>query len=252
MTSVSSTATQYRPGVAARSVPRSGSRAKANSSSTTRANGSTWFVATRLRASMRRSLPATSTAALSIRHPPGWWLVRAPARAVAPARPSPGPVAPASGSTAPPDSTDGAVGQGEAALELVGGEHDGGAGRHGLAHEVVEAVAALGVEPGVGLVEQPQLGAAGDERGDRRPAALAGREPSRRACGRRARPGPGWRGRCRSRPPKRPRCGPRTARSPRRSGRRRGGSRARGSRPGGAPPAAPTAGRGRARRPHRR
>src|SRR5207237_4107209 len=53
------TVTQKRPGAALVSTPRSGSRAKANSTSTRRANGATWLVATRDRASMRRSLPAT-------------------------------------------------------------------------------------------------------------------------------------------------------------------------------------------------
>ena len=45
------------------------------------------------------------------------------------------------------------------------------------AHQAVDHVAGLGVEAGVGLVEQPQLGSAGHQHRDRRPAALAGRQP---------------------------------------------------------------------------
>ena len=48
---------------------------------------------------------------------------------------------------------------------------------HGLAEQRVELVAAVGVEPGVGLVEQPQLGPAGDQAGERGAPLLAGREP---------------------------------------------------------------------------
>src|SRR5260221_308482 len=57
-----STATQKRPGATRGRRPRSGSRAKANRSSTIPAKGSTWLRATRERASIRRSLPATSSA----------------------------------------------------------------------------------------------------------------------------------------------------------------------------------------------
>src|SRR2546423_15348032 len=46
-------------------MPRSGSRAKANRTRTRSANGATWFVVTRLRHSMRRSLPATRSASWS-------------------------------------------------------------------------------------------------------------------------------------------------------------------------------------------
>ena len=129
-------------------------------------------MATRLRASMRRSLPATRAAALSTRHPPGWCRRRRGERRRQ-ARSAAGGV----GSTTPPDSVTVRWARADAPLELVGREHHGGAGRHGLAHEAVEQVAAVGVEAGVGLVEQPQLGAAGDERGERGPPALAGRQP---------------------------------------------------------------------------
>ncbi len=56
----------------------------------------------------------------------------------------------------------------------MGGQQDGGPAGGGLLHDAVEEVAAGGVEAGVGLVEQPQLGAAGDDRGDGHPPALAG------------------------------------------------------------------------------
>ena len=44
----------------------------------------------------------------------------------------------------------------------------------------VELVAAVGVEAGVRLVEQPQLGTAGDQAGERGAPLLAGREPAHR------------------------------------------------------------------------
>src|SRR5438128_1103676 len=58
----SSTATQNNPAAARTSTPRSGSRANANSTRIRTANGAIWFNATRDRSSMRRSLPATSSA----------------------------------------------------------------------------------------------------------------------------------------------------------------------------------------------
>ena len=62
------------------------------------------------------------------------------------------------------------------AVELVGAEDHGGAGGGGVADQLVDEVAAVLVEPGVGLVEQPQLGAAGDQAGQRGAAALTGGE----------------------------------------------------------------------------
>ena len=50
--------------------------------------------------------------------------------------------------------------------------------RGGVGDQAVEDVPSGLVEPGVGLVEQPQLRAAGDEAGDRRAAALPGRQPA--------------------------------------------------------------------------
>ena len=71
---------------------------------------------------------------------------------------------------------DDAVGQGLGPVELVGGQEHRGPRGHRPADEAVEEVAAFLVEAGVGLVEQPQLGAAGQEAGQRRAAALPGRQ----------------------------------------------------------------------------
>ncbi len=62
------TATQNRPGAPLAIVWRSGPRAKAKSTSATIPNGATWDRATRERPSMRRSLPATSTASRHMGH----------------------------------------------------------------------------------------------------------------------------------------------------------------------------------------
>ena len=119
----------------------------------------------------------------------------------------------------------------------MGAEDHGGAGGGGVADEPVDEVAAVLVEAGVGLVEQPQLGAAGDEAGQRGAAPLPGREPAdgrRRAGGRRGRGAP-WPPRRRPGRPAPP--GPRTARCRRRSARRRGRWRGPAARPGGERPA---------------
>ena len=55
--------------------------------------------------------------------------------------------------------------------------------RRGLAQHGVELVASGGVEPGVRLVEQPQLGAAGDEAGEGGAPLLAGGQPAHRDAG---------------------------------------------------------------------
>ena len=104
--------------------------------------------------------------------------------------------------------------------------------------EGVEQVAAGGVEAGVGLVEQPQLRAAGGHDGERRAAALAGRQPVDGHGGQppghaEAVHGGGDLGVGGAR-----RCGPRSARSRRRSGRRRGRCRGRAARPWCARPGA--------------
>jgi hypothetical protein len=58
----------------------------------------------------------------------------------------------------------------------VRGDDDGGTGRGRSGDEPVDDVAARLIEPGVGLVEQPQLRATGDEGGERGAPALAGRQ----------------------------------------------------------------------------
>jgi sortase A len=65
----------------------------------------------------------------------------------------------------------------------VAGDEHGDAGRRGLADDGVEVVAASGVEAGMGLVEQPQLGAADDEAGEGGAPLLACRKPPYRDGG---------------------------------------------------------------------
>src|SRR5579872_2200427 len=137
----SNTATQNSPAEAGASTLRSGPRA--------RANGTTWFTATRERISIRRSLPHTRTASRNndrLRFDP------------------------AAG------EADGAVGHSRGAGELVGREDDGGARLARLGDDPVEQVAARLVEPGVRLVEQPQAGLPAEQHGDRDPPPLAGGE----------------------------------------------------------------------------
>src|SRR4051794_23386751 len=115
-----STASQNKPGAARSSTPRSGSRAKAKSTRTRTANGAIWFVATRDRASILRSLPATRAAS---RHTGGL-----------------------------PSDPDAAAGQGHdppgqalGPFGLMRGEQDGGPVGGRFPHEPVEQVAAVGV-----------------------------------------------------------------------------------------------------------
>ena len=61
-------------------------------------------------------------------------------------------------------------------IGFVGREHHRGASPDGVAHQGVEQIPALGVEAGVGFVEQPQGGMAGHEHGQSGAPALAGRE----------------------------------------------------------------------------
>src|SRR5262249_54771945 len=122
-----STATQNRPGVALSRVPEAGSRANANRMSTSRANGAIWLSPIRARASIRRSWPATSSAS------------RNTGRHLRDVR----------------DRLDHAAGDGDhppgegvAALELVGGDEHGRAGRRRVADELVDEVAGARVETG--------------------------------------------------------------------------------------------------------
>ncbi len=50
----------------------------------------------------------------------------------------------------------------------------------GVAHQLVDQVATLGVEAGVGLVQQPQLGVAGHQPGQGAAPPLTGAEPGHR------------------------------------------------------------------------
>src|SRR5437763_16302729 len=148
------TATQNSPAAARASTPRSGSRAKANRISTSRANGATWFVATRDRSSMRRSLPAITAASRHTDDPRG---------------------------RVGPDLTaghgDDPGGEGPCPIELVGRQQHGGALLRRLSYQVVEALSAVGAEPGVGLVEEPQVGRPQQQGRDGHSPASARRQP---------------------------------------------------------------------------
>jgi sortase A len=61
-------------------------------------------------------------------------------------------------------------------IELVRGHEHRGALLHGPADEVIELVARLVVEAGVGFVQQPQLGPAGEKASERGTAPLPGRQ----------------------------------------------------------------------------
>ena len=78
---------------------------------------------------------------------------------------------------------DGAGGQRSGTIELVGSEDDRRTGGDGLFDEVVDEVPPAGVEPGVGLIEEPELGPSGDEDREGDPPALAGAEPADRDGG---------------------------------------------------------------------
>jgi len=69
------------------------------------------------------------------------------------------------------------VGEGPGAIELVGDQQDRTALPGAALQQVVEEVAAGGVEAGMGLVEQQQARAAGQCHGEARPPLLPGGEP---------------------------------------------------------------------------
>jgi sortase A len=70
------------------------------------------------------------------------------------------------------------IGQRRGTLQLVAGEQHRGPGRGDVPDEPVEDVAPGGVEPGVGLVEEPEAGVAHEQGGEGGPAALTGGEPA--------------------------------------------------------------------------
>jgi sortase A len=76
----------------------------------------------------------------------------------------------------PTGDDDGPVRDPGGPVELVGGEDDSGTSEGGLGDDAIDEVATLGVEPGMGLVEEPELGAAGGDDGDGGPTPLAGGE----------------------------------------------------------------------------
>ena len=69
------------------------------------------------------------------------------------------------------------------ALELMAGNEHRGSGAGGVLDDGVHEVATALVEAGMGLVEEPQLGVAGHDHGDRGPAPLAGRQAADRHVG---------------------------------------------------------------------
>src|SRR5437763_5201051 len=156
-----STATQKSPAVARARRPRLGSSAKAKSTRTARANGATWFVATRERSSTLRSLPATSSAS---RHMHGLHRRQRDGDDLSTGHPC----NPAGDRSGP--------------LRLVGRQDDGGAARRGGQHGLVEDVAPGCVQSGVRLVEQPELGPASDHGRDGDAPSLAGRQPAHRGA----------------------------------------------------------------------
>ena len=72
---------------------------------------------------------------------------------------------------------EGVVGEGRGALRLVGGDEHGGTPAGGAADELVEQVTVLGIEAGVGLVEEPEFRGPGHEGGKGGAAPLAGGKP---------------------------------------------------------------------------
>ena len=75
------------------------------------------------------------------------------------------------------------ISDGLGTLVLVRGEDHGAAGHPRAGEKLVEEVTAVLVEAGMGLVEQPEPCAAGDEHGERGAALLAGRAPPDRRRG---------------------------------------------------------------------
>ena len=168
------TASQNSPGAAASSAAGPGPRAKANSTRTSRANGSTCQSATRDRGSIRRSLPATSRASRHMGAPAAGDQARPDGTAVSGARRPPRSLArrPAPPAMATTRSASGTASSGS-------WDESSTAAPPATASATISASRsrAAGVQPGVGLVQQPQLGTPGHQHGQRHPAALAGRQP---------------------------------------------------------------------------
>src|ERR1700722_13329783 len=167
-----SRATQKMPGAACWSDAWSGPMAKASSTSTSNAKGTICHTPTRERASMRRSLPATRTASCNMR---GLRRTRDRLAGGDGGQVGAPPTLLLAGHPAPAHGDD-AVGQRNGELRLVRGQEHRGAVGHRLADELAEELARRRIEPGVWLGEQPERGAAGQGRGERDPAARAGRE----------------------------------------------------------------------------
>ena len=170
-----STATQNRPGAACAIGARSGPSAKAKRTSTRTATGTTWCSTTRERARSAGPCPPRGRVSRHMDAPRNSSeLLRRPGRRVAAHRRRARP------RRRPPtrDTTRSASGQ--RLLGLVRSQEHGGAIGHHLGDDLSEHHPGTGVEPGVGLVEEPQLGTARHEHSQRHPAALAGREPTHR------------------------------------------------------------------------
>ena len=260
----SSTVIQNSPGATRRRTPRSGSSANANRSRTISPNGAICCIVTRERASMRRSLPATSRTSCQR----FTWITRS----VVAAGDTPAAASPSLASSLrsgfarrvrarlrwlPRSGTPGSVAwpavrttSRSASARTRSSSCDAmstvlpSVGRG--AHDLVEHGATLGVEPGVRLVEEQEPGIARPRHRQREATPLPGRQApvhdvasadrARRARVRRPR------STCRG-----PRPAPRTAGSPGRSDRRNRTSRGPRARGRGARRADRARGRGRGR-----
>ena len=172
-----SSATQKMPGAAWRSDAWSGPMANARRTRTSTANGTTCQRPTRERGLDAQVLAGDQDGVMPHARPPrprrdpvdGHRGERdAPAARLLAGRPA----------RPPMDTTRSASGHRE--LGLVRGQQHRRAVGHGLGDQLAQQRARGGVEPGVRLVEQPEGGAAGDQRGEGDAAALAGREPAGR------------------------------------------------------------------------
>ena len=185
-----STAIQKSPGVALSRTPRSGSRAKANSTRTSRAKGAIWLSTTRERHSRRRSLPAIEPGVTEHRAPP-----RRPSAAVAGTsvrrrhrrrvrspvvgrrRRRPPPMVPPTMVTGGRPGPRPARARGTRSAPWRPGPRPRGPGRR-------TGRGRSWSSPAWGSSSSQQLGAADQQHRDRGPAALAGRQPATPATSR--------------------------------------------------------------------